>query len=128
MYKIYIFVHYNEHMKKKEWHSILNSQAEISLKEMGGLLSQARKRRGLSVTDLAKRVAVDRRTIAQLEKGHAGVSVGVFFQVLSVFNLLRGFNEVLKPENDIEALKVQIQQLRKGKSTKKKISKEEVDF
>lgn len=115
-------------MKKTEWSSLLSSQAEVSLKEMGILLSQARKRRGLSALEVARRAGVDRRTIAQLEKGSPGVSIGVFFQVMSLFNLLPGFKEVLSPENDIEALNLQIRQLRKGRTRKRKIPSEEVDF
>ncbi|MGZ3775228.1 MAG: helix-turn-helix transcriptional regulator [Pseudobdellovibrionaceae bacterium] len=115
-------------MKKTNWHSLLTPQAEISLKETGQLLTEARKRRGLSVIEVARRVGVDRRTIAQLEMGHPGVSLGVFFQVMNLFNLLPGLKEVFLPENDLEALSTQIRQLRRGRVNRKKISKSEVDF
>lgn len=115
-------------MKKANWESRLTSEAEISLKEVGHLLAQARRRRGFSVSELARRMGVDRRTISQLEAGHPGVSVGVLFQVMSLFYLLPGLNEVFLPENDLRALSMEIRDRRAGKTHKKKISKDEVDF
>ncbi|WP_415063079.1 helix-turn-helix domain-containing protein [Bdellovibrio sp.] len=115
-------------MRKNDWSSKLTSQAEVSLKEMGQQLAKARERRGFSVAELARRTGVDRRTIAQLEQGYPGVSIGVFFQLMSFLNLLPGLSEALNPENDLEAIQLQLRQLRKGNRLKKKISKSEVAF
>lgn len=115
-------------MKNKAWDHLLTGEASLSLKEVGRLLSEARKRRGLSCSELAHRAGVDRRTLSQLEAGHPGVSIGLFFQVLSLLNLLRGIEESLKPENDMETAMLHVRRIRKHQKITKKISEEEVNF
>ncbi len=107
--------------------SLITSEATLSLKSCGELLAEARKNRGLSVLALSKRAGVDRRTISQLESGHPGVSIGTFFQVLSLLNL-RGIEECLKPENDLESIALHIRKLRKGQKVSNKIADSEVNF
>lgn len=113
---------------KPAWEKLLASDAEFELKEVGGLLAEARKRRGFSVLSLATRIGIDRRTLAQLEKGSPTVSVGVFFQVLSTLGLLRGIGEILRPENDIEAISTAIRRTRRHRKPERKISDERVNF
>lgn len=115
-------------MKSKTWHHTLTAEAVISLKEMGRLLSEARKRRGMSLVELARRAGVDRRTLSQLESGQPGVSIGLFFQALSLLHLGKGIEEFLKPENDIETASLKVRKIRKRQKIFKKISDEEVNF
>lgn len=115
-------------MKSKKWNTILTGEAALSLKEVGSLLSEARRRRGLSVAALAERAGADRRTVSQLEAGQPGVSIGLFFQVLSLLNLVKGIEEFLKPENDIETAAAQVRRLRKRQKIAKEISDDEVNF
>lgn len=115
-------------MKLKTWHNVLTGDAAISLKEAGRLISEARKRRGMSLLELAKRAGVDRRTVSQLEAGQPGVSIGLFFQVLSLFNLVKGIEEFLKPENDIETAAARVRKIRKRQRIEKIIPDSEVDF
>jgi len=86
------------------------------------------RRRGMSVIELGRRAGVDRRTVAQLESGRPGVSLGLFFQVLSLFNLAKGIEEFLKPENDIATVAARVRQVRKRQRVAPKISDEEVNF
>ena len=113
---------------KPAWEKVLTTDAELELKEAGRLLAQARKRRGMSTAALAARIGVDRRTLGQLEKGSPTVSLGILFQVLSTLGLLRGFNEILRPENDIDAISVAIRRARKRQAPSRKISDEKVNF
>lgn len=113
---------------QKNWASIMTAEAAQEMKSLGQLIQIARKRRKMSVSDLANRVGADRRTISQLEKGSPGVSLGVFMQVLSVLNLVRGFSEVLQPENDIDAITIEVRRARKRGRAINKIDDEEVDF
>ncbi len=103
-------------------------EASLELKEVGRLLSEARKRRTLSISKLADRIGVDRRTLSQLEKGSPTVSLGIFFQVLSALQLLRGLSEALKPENDIEAISAAVRRARRRQPPLKKISDKKVNF
>jgi transcriptional regulator with XRE-family HTH domain len=111
-----------------KWEKLLNADTERELKESGRLLSEARKRRDMSVSELAHRIGIDRRTLTQLEKGNPHVSLGIFFQVLSALNLIRGIEEVLKPENDLESISTAIRRTRSRRSPLKKISDEKVNF
>ncbi len=115
-------------MKLKKWDNVLTGDAALSLKEVGRLVSEARKRRGMSVLELANRAHVDRRTVAQLESGHPGVSMGLFFQILSLFNLAKGVEEFLKPENDIETAATRVRKIRKRQKPGKTIPDDEVNF
>lgn len=115
-------------MKPKKWDTILTGDAALSLKEAGRLMAEARKRRGMSVLELADRAGVDRRTVSQLEAGHPGVSMGLFFQVLSLFNLVKGIEEFLRPENDIETAAAAVRRIRKRQPVAQEIPDEEVNF
>jgi len=110
------------------WEKLLTADAGFELKEVGRLLSEARKRRGMSVTELAGRIGFDRRTLGQLERGNPSVSLGVFFQVLSVLDLLRGIEEALKPENDLESISTAVRRIRSRRGAARKIGDEKVNF
>jgi len=115
-------------MRVNKWDQIMTDEASLTMRDMGKLIQLARKRRKMSVIELAKRVGVDRRTISHLEAGNPGVSIGVLVQVLSVLNLARGFTEALKPEHDIDAMTVELRKARSRAKPKKKISDDEVNF
>lgn len=115
-------------MKTKTWDNFLTAEAAFSLQEAGRLISEARQRRGLTLVELAHRAGVDRRTLSQLESGRPGVSIGLFFQILSLLNLVKGIEEFLKPENDIETAALRVRRIRKRQRIAKKILDEEVNF
>lgn len=106
----------------------MTTEAEAALHDLGAQLKLARLRRGLSGRELAKRLGVDRRTLAQLESGKPTVSLGVFIQALGVLDLLRGLNEVLRPENDLEAVSMNIRRLRRRLEPGRPIRDDKVDF
>lgn len=128
MYFLIVYNHLNVLMKLKTWNNFLTGDAAISLKEAGRLISEARKRRGMTLLELGRRAGVDRRTVSQLESGRPGVSIGLFFQVLSLLNLVKGIEEFLKPENDIETAAARVRKIRKRQQIGKKIPDDEVDF
>lgn len=115
-------------MKLKKWDHVLTGDAAFSLKEAGRLLSEARRRRGMSVIELGRRAGVDRRTVSQLELGRPGVSLGLFFQVLSVLNLVKGIEEFLRPENDLETAALNVRKIRRRQKIVHKIRDDEVNF
>ncbi len=110
------------------WEKLIAADAILELKEVGRLLAGARKRREMSISELALRIGIDRRTLSQLEKGSPKVSLGIFFQVLSALHLLRGIEEALKPENDLESISTAVRKVRSRQTLSRKISNEKVNF
>lgn len=97
-------------MKKKQ---IILPQHQKYLLEMGQNIKLARKRRGLTLEQMAERANCARNTIVLLEKGSPGVSIGLLFRVLRVLGL---HEDVLKLGADDElGRKIQdLETLRKG--------------
>ncbi|ARJ65025.1 hypothetical protein WV31_04770 [Magnetospirillum sp. ME-1] len=62
----------------------LTSTEEEAVETLGRRVRAARLRRNLSQEDLAERAGVTRKTIAALEAGEAGVSVGVLAKALYI--------------------------------------------
>lgn len=106
----------------------LSLDAADALREVGRLLAEARARRRVSASALARRVGVDRRTIANLEAGQPTVAVGTLFQVLDVLGLLRGVEEVVRPENDLEAVRAEVHRARARGRRAPRIADEKADF
>ena len=65
-----------------------------NLEIMGEQIMMARKRRHLSMQDVADRATVTRLTVSKVEKGDPTVSMGIYARVLFALNL----------ENDITLL------------------------
>ena len=73
--------------------------AQDSLQRMGASLRIARKRRHMTIADLAVRVAADAKTISKLEHGHPGVGIGILASVLDVFGM-DSLEKSVAPEQD----------------------------
>lgn len=58
-----------------------------NLKTMGEQLMLARKRRHLSMQDVAERASVTRLTISKVEHGEPTVAIGIYARVLYALNL-----------------------------------------
>jgi transcriptional regulator with XRE-family HTH domain len=61
------------------------------LAEMGQQFTLARKRRGLTMVQVAERAGIHRETLRKIEKGDASVALGAYFNVLRVMNLGNDF-------------------------------------
>ena len=61
------------------------------LSEMGEQIKLARKRRSLTLVQVAERAGIHRETLRKIEKGDASVALGAFFNVLRVMNLEKDF-------------------------------------
>ena len=109
----------------------LAEDAEQELRLLGQNLYIARERRKISVTDLSKRLDVDRRVVDKIESGDPTVSLGALMQVLSFYGMVRGISQFAARENDIEETILEARKFRKSSARKKKgkvFSKEETDF
>ena len=66
---------------------IVLPRLEGILTELGENIRLARLRRRLSSQQLAERAGISRSTMINIEKGHPGVSMGYFLNVLQVLGL-----------------------------------------
>jgi transcriptional regulator with XRE-family HTH domain len=69
------------------------------LEQMGENIKLARKRRKLTVMQVAERAGIDRSTLYYIEKGNPSVSMGAYFNVLRVLGL---HDDFLKLASDDE--------------------------
>lgn len=85
----------------------LPPSSRIYLQELGHRLRLVRKKRGYSRDRLASLTYLGRNTIARMEKGDPGVSVGAWSQVLHVLGTDRSWLLLLEvPEEGIRKGKV----------------------
>jgi transcriptional regulator with XRE-family HTH domain len=61
------------------------------LNTMGEQFKLARKRRSLTLMQVAERASIHRETLRKIEKGDASVALGSYFKVLRVMNLEKDF-------------------------------------
>jgi transcriptional regulator with XRE-family HTH domain len=61
------------------------------LNKMGEQFKLARKRRSLTLVQVAERASIHRETLRKIEKGDASVALGSYFKVLRVMNLEKDF-------------------------------------
>jgi len=74
--------------------------SEIQLDKLGRFLRLARKRRGWRQQDVAQRLKVSVDTIKRVEKGSKGVSIGHVLDLLSLYQRLESFAEVVNIYKD----------------------------
>ena len=74
--------------------------SELQLDKLGDFLRLARKRRGWRQEDVAQRLKVSVDTIKRVEKGSKGVSIGHVLYLLSLYQRLETFAEVVNPYKD----------------------------
>ncbi|MCG8310757.1 MAG: helix-turn-helix domain-containing protein [Cytophagales bacterium] len=76
-------------MKRKK--QILFPKHQKILEQVGENIKLARKRRKLTVIQVAERAGIARNTLYLIEKGSPGVSIGAVFNVLRVLGLQDDF-------------------------------------
>ena len=81
-------------MGKNTFGKVMPGALTKNLEIMGEQIMLARKRRHLSMQDVADRATVTRLTVSKVEKGDPTVSMGIYARVLFALNL----------ENDITRL------------------------
>lgn len=61
---------------------------------IGENIKLARKRRKLTTEQVAERAGIHRATLHRVEKGDPTVAIGLYFNVLKVFNLENDFSKI----------------------------------
>jgi len=71
-----------------------------ALKKLGADISVARRRRGITVALLSERAFINRKSLARVEKGDAGVSLGIYASVLFALGLVDRLGDVADAGHD----------------------------
>jgi cytoskeletal protein RodZ len=66
-----------------------------ALRKLGEDLKNARKRRRITTKLAAERASISRTTLAKIEKGDAGVSIGAYAKVLFILGLIARLSEMV---------------------------------
>ena len=74
-------------MGKDTFGKMMPRALDQALKQMGEQIKLARRRRHLSMQDIAERATVTRLTISKVEQGDPTVSMGIYARVLYALNL-----------------------------------------
>lgn len=74
-------------MSKNTFGKMMPRALSEQMKLMGEQFKLARKRRHLSMQDIADRATVTRLTVSKVERGDPTVSIGIYARVLYALNL-----------------------------------------
>lgn len=102
----------------KEHFYILPALAK-QMADLGLRMMLARKRRGLTIIQMAERVGLSRITYNKIESGDPAVSMGNYFKALKVLGLQDGIDHLAK-QDDL-GRDIQDGSLMKPKSTQKRL-------
>ncbi|WP_027360450.1 helix-turn-helix domain-containing protein [Desulforegula conservatrix] len=101
-------------------------EIEKYLSQIGERIRIARKRRMITMEDMASRMFVTRKTLSRLEKGDPGVSLAVFASALWVLGLEKNLLEIAVPEKDKTGIFLEQQRL--PERIRKQKNKDDLDF
>lgn len=71
-----------------------------ALKKLGADLKEARIKRRLTMALVEERAGITHITLSKVEKGHAGVSIGIYAKVMFVLGLIDNIYNLAEPDND----------------------------
>lgn len=81
------------------------------LQKLGHDFTVARKRRRLSLREMAQRMMVNLKTVQRLEKGDATVGIGIVADALWILGMHKRLGDLVAPETDTTALNEDIKNL-----------------
>ena len=82
-----------------------------ALSKLGQDLRDARRRRRIPVALMAARASISRTTLNKVEKGHPGVSIGIYARVLFVLGLAGRLGELADARTDAVGLELDSENL-----------------
>jgi transcriptional regulator with XRE-family HTH domain len=112
---------------------VLFANTGLEIKRLGQNIQVARKRRKMSVSELAVKAMTSRQSVARIEAGDPSVAISKVFNVLNALGLLNGISNFVDPDMDRSQAIREVKELResaKNKKTKKvtAFTKEELNF
>ena len=81
------------------------------LQKLGRDIAIARKRRRMSLSEMAERMMVNIKTVQRLEKGDPSVGIGIVATALWVLGMHRRIGDLVAPERDQIGLQEDIKNL-----------------
>ncbi len=112
--------------KKSNSLSGLPVEVQNAVSRLGQSLRIARKRRRMTLDDMASRMFVSRKTLSRLEAGDPGVSMGVLASALWVLGMEKDLLELARPDKDAVGIHREMQRL--PKRVRAGIAKDDLDF
>ena len=110
----------------------LNNSLPVEITECISILGErirlARKRRGLTMQEMASRMFVTRKTLARLEKGEPGVSLAVLTAALWVLGLENDLKNLANPEQDTVGIFHERKRLPERVRSAQSDQKDDLDF
>lgn len=85
--------------------------AADQLQKLGRDISVARRRRRMSLSEMAERMMVNIKTVQRLEKGDPSVGLGIVATALWVLGMHRRLGDLVAPETDQIGLQEDIRNL-----------------
>lgn len=82
-----------------------------ALRKLGQDLAAARKRRRLTMALIAERALISRTTLARVERGDPGVSLGIYATVLFVLGMADRIGDLADPRTDTTGLALEDERL-----------------
>jgi transcriptional regulator with XRE-family HTH domain len=100
------------------------AQVIQALTELGENLALARVRRRASQRDWALRIGVSVPTLIRMERGDAGVGVGVYATALWLMGRAQALGEVAAPVVDLGALEADVRAAKRSRAVRQRASVE----
>ncbi len=91
-------------------------KSELEAKKLGMNIRIARKRRKMSLMELASKSSISKTVLSRIEAGDASVGFGKVFNVLDALGLLTGLVDIVNPDLDREQTLKEINDLREGRN------------
>ncbi|GHT92997.1 hypothetical protein FACS1894122_07570 [Alphaproteobacteria bacterium] len=92
---------------------------DVMLKQLGQNLKIARKRRRLSIAQVAEKIGTGVRAISDAEKGKPSTAISIYMALLWSYDLISDMKDVANPLKDAEGLHLAMQkESRHGRSLK----------
>ena len=92
---------------------MINIYVSRSLQKLGSDIKSARLRRRLPMALVAERAGISTKTLASIEKGETGVSLGNVAAVIYAMGIGTPFSEILEQKNDTFGLMLDEERLPK---------------
>jgi len=99
--------------------SNLPSPIQKSLRKLGKDISDARRRRRITMELMAERAGFSRITLGKIEKGEASVSMGAYASALFVLGLADNLKELADASHDVVGRELEEENLPKRVRTPK---------
>lgn len=75
-------------------------KSELEARKLGENIRIARKRRGMSLSELSAKSSVSRTVLGRIEEGDPSVGFGKILNVLEALGLLTGLSDIASPDLD----------------------------